>query len=119
MSASDDATDCPICRIVARDLQATVVHETPNSLAFRDVAPQAPTHVLVVPKRHVPTMTALADASPDELAEVIRAIGDVSRLEGLEGGYRTVFNTGPDAQQSVFHAHVHVLGGRSMTWPPG
>ena len=117
--SAHDAVDCPFCRIVTGDIPATVVHETPNSLAFRDVDPQAPTHVLVVPKRHVPTMAALTDASPDELAEVIRAVGAVARLEGLERGYRTVFNTGPDAHQTVFHAHVHVLGGRPMAWPPG
>ena len=120
MSASDDASDCLFCRIVARDIQATVVHETPNSLAFRDMAPQAPTHVLVVPKRHVPTMTALADASPEELADVIA--GDRRRRRASRGSRTATgpsFNTGPDAQQTVFHAHVHVLGGRAMTWPPG
>jgi histidine triad (HIT) family protein len=111
--------ECLFCRIVAGEVPATLVHETPNSVAFRDVDPQAPTHVLVVPRRHVPTIEALTDASPEELAEVMRAVGDVARLEGLDGGHRIVVNTGPDAQQSVFHAHVHVLGGRSMTWPPG
>jgi histidine triad (HIT) family protein len=119
MSAPDGAADCLFCKIVAGDIPATVIHETPNSVAFRDVDPQAPTHVLVVPKRHVPTVTELTDVSPEELAEVIRAVGDVARMEGLEGGYRTVFNTGPDAHQTVLHAHVHVLGGRSMAWPPG
>jgi histidine triad (HIT) family protein len=88
--------DCLFCRIVAGEIPATVVHETPNTVAFRDVDPQAPTHVLIVPRRHVPTVVDLVDR-----------------------GYRTVFNTGREAHQSVFHAHVHVLGGRSMTWPPG
>jgi histidine triad (HIT) family protein len=122
MSASEsaaDGRDCLFCRIVAGEVPATVVHETPNTTSFRDIDPQAPTHVLVVPKRHVPTLAELADVSPEELAEVVRAVGDVARMEGLERGYRAVFNTGPDAQQSVFHAHVHVVGGRPLTWPPG
>jgi histidine triad (HIT) family protein len=122
MSASEsaaDTRDCLFCRIVAGEVPATVVHETPNTTTFRDIDPQAPTHVLVVPNRHVPTMAELADVSPEELAEVVRAVGDVARMEGLERGYRAVFNTGPDAQQSVFHAHVHVVGGRPLTWPPG
>jgi len=119
MSAAESRADCLFCRIVAGEIPATIVHETPNTTAFRDVDPQAPTHVLVVPRRHVPTVAALTDVAPEELAEVVRAVDEVARMEGLEGGYRTVFNTGPDAQQSVFHAHVHVLGGRAMTWPPG
>jgi histidine triad (HIT) family protein len=123
MSAADSPSqheaDCLFCRVVAGKIPATIVHETPNTVAFRDIEPQAPTHVLVVPKRHVPTMVELTDVAPEELAEVIRAVGDVARMEGLERGYRAVFNTGPDAQQSVFHAHVHVVGGRAMTWPPG
>jgi histidine triad (HIT) family protein len=122
MSASEsaaDTRDCLFCRIVAGEVPATVVHETPNTTTFRAIDPQAPTHVLVVPNRHVPTMAELADVSPEELAEVVRAVGDVARMEGLERGYRAVFNTGPDAQQSVFHAHVHVVGGRPLTWPPG
>ena len=123
MSAADSPSqheaDCLFCRIVTGEIPASIVHETPNTTAFRDIEPQAPTHVLVVPKRHVPTMAELTEVSPEELAEVIRAVGDIARMEGLERGYRAVFNTGPDAQQSVFHAHVHVIGGRPLTWPPG
>jgi histidine triad (HIT) family protein len=118
-STSSSPADCLFCRIVAGEIPATIVHETPNTTAFRDIDPQAPTHVLVVPKRHVPTLAELADVSADELAEVVRAAGEVARMEGLDRGYRAVYNTGPDAQQSVFHAHVHVVGGRPMTWPPG
>jgi len=118
-STSTSAADCLFCRIVAGEVPATVVHETPNTTAFRDIDPQAPTHVLVVPRRHVPTVAELADVSPEELAELVRAAGEVARMEGLERGYRAVYNTGPDAQQSVPHAHVHVVGGRPMTWPPG
>ncbi len=89
-------------------------------MAFRDVDPQAPTHVLVIPRLHVPTVAALAEQAPDDLVALLGAAAQVARQEGVaEGGYRTVFNTGADAQQSVLHAHLHVLGGRALTWPPG
>jgi histidine triad (HIT) family protein len=113
------AKDCLFCKIVAGDIAGTVVHETPNTVAIRDIDPQAPTHVLVVPRRHVATLAELTDAAPEELVEVMRSVADVARREGLEGGYRVVVNTGREAGQMVFHAHVHVLGGRSMAWPPG
>ena len=97
-----------------------MVHETDTTVAFRDLDPQAPTHVLVVPRRHVPDVAALAQEAPEEVAQVVDSVAAVARAEGVaDGGYRTVFNTGREAQQSVFHAHVHVLGGRAMTWPPG
>ena len=110
---------CLFCRIAAGEVPADLVHETPHTVAFRDIDPQAPSHVLVIPRRHVPDVGALADVSAEELAELVRATAEVARMEGLDGGYRSVYNTGPAAQQSVFHAHVHVLGGRAMTWPPG
>lgn len=116
---SDTTEDCIFCSIAAGDLPATLVHQSDHSVAFRDVDPQAPTHVLVVPRRHVPTVVGLAAAAPDELVDLVRVVGTVAKQEGLGSGYRTVANTGPDAQQSVSHAHLHVLGGRSMTWPPG
>lgn len=112
--------DCLFCRIVAGDVPATVVREDEHTVAFRDLEPQAPTHVLVIPRRHVPNVAALAEQAPDEVAAVVHAVAAVAREEGVDqGGYRTVFNTGADAHQTVFHAHVHVLGGRTMTWPPG
>jgi histidine triad (HIT) family protein len=118
--ASGAEAACLFCRIVARAVPATVVREDEATVAFRDVDPQAPTHVLVVPRRHVPTVVALAYEAPEEVAPLMAAVAAVAQQEGIaESGYRTVFNTGPDAQQSVFHAHVHVLGGRPMTWPPG
>jgi histidine triad (HIT) family protein len=111
---------CLFCRIVAGDIPATVVREDDHTVAFRDVDPQAPTHVLVVPRRHVPTVADLAREAPDEVAPLMAAAAGVAELEGVaRSGYRAVFNTGKDAQQSVLHAHVHVLGGRAMTWPPG
>lgn len=121
-SAADVPTDpdCLFCRIVAGDIPATVVRADEHTVAFRDLEPQAPTHVLVIPRRHVPTVAALAEQAPDEVAAVVQAVAAVARDEGVDqGGYRTVFNTGADAHQTVFHAHVHVLGGRTMTWPPG
>ncbi len=112
-------TDCLFCRIVAGDIPADVVHEGPRTLAFRDVSPQAPTHVLVVPRDHHPDLAALASADPVYLAEVLVAATQVAEQEGLTGGYRLVANTGDDGGQSVHHLHVHVLGGRGLSWPPG
>jgi histidine triad (HIT) family protein len=112
-------TDCLFCKIIAGQIPAEIIHETASTLAFRDIRPQAPTHVLVIPKEHQPNVVALGVSSPRAVAELFEAVGAVARLEGLEAGYRSVFNTGALAQQEVFHAHVHVLGGRVMTWPPG
>jgi len=111
--------DCLFCKIVAREIPADIIHETATTLAFRDIDPQAPTHVLVIPKEHQPDVVALGAASPQRVVELFEAVGAVAAQEGLEAGYRGVFNTGRQANQMVFHAHVHVLGGRAMTWPPG
>lgn len=113
------APDCLFCRIVAGEVPATVVHETERTVAFRDVTPQAPTHVLVVPREHHVDLAAVSDADPALLGEVLATAVAVARQEGLDGGYRLVANTGPDAGQSVHHLHVHVLGGRALGWPPG
>ncbi len=113
------ASDCLFCKIVAREIPADIIHETATTLAFRDIEPQAPTHVLVIPKEHRPDVVALGVSSPQGVVELFEAVGVVASQEGLEAGYRGVFNTGALAQQTVFHAHVHVLGGRAMTWPPG
>jgi histidine triad (HIT) family protein len=117
-------TDCLFCRMVAGEVPADVVLETDRALAFRDIHPQAPTHVLVIPKEHHVNAAALAAADPALLAEVVTAAHTVARQEGLVGadtdepGYRLVTNTGPDAGQSVHHLHLHLLGGRGMGWPP-
>ncbi len=112
--------DCLFCKIVAGDIPAERVHETETTLAFRDLQPQAPVHVLVIPKEHQPTVGALVQIAPAELSHVIAAAHEVAVSEGISNsGYRLVVNTGADAHQSVFHVHVHVLGGRSMGWPPG
>jgi histidine triad (HIT) family protein len=110
--------ECVFCRIVAGDIPAEVVHETATVLAFRDLQPQAPLHVLVVPREHTTNAAELADTHPDSLAELVRVARDVTAEAGLDS-YRLVLNTGAEAGQSVFHTHLHVLAGRSLTWPPG
>ena len=112
-------TDCLFCRIVAGEIPADRVHETERTLAFRDVTPQAPTHVLVVPKAHHPDVAAVVDADPALLADVMAAAVAVARAQGLDGGFRLVANTGADGGQTVHHLHLHVLGGRALGWPPG
>jgi histidine triad (HIT) family protein len=109
--------DCLFCAIVAGQIPATTVREDADTLAFADVDPQAPTHVLVVPKHHYRDLTELG-ADPAAAAAVLRGILGVVEHLGLDA-YRTVFNTGATAGQSVFHVHAHVLAGRPMTWPPG
>ncbi len=112
--------DCLFCAIVAGEIPATVVSETDRVLAFRDIDPQAPTHVLVIPKDHYPHVAALAAADSGLLAEVISRAHQVAAAEGVsETGYRVVFNTGEHAGQAVAHVHAHLLGARSLTWPPG
>lgn len=113
------SADCLFCRIVAGEVPATIVHESETAIAFRDVAPAAPVHVLVIPREHHPNAVALAEARPEVAVELYRVAGEVARSEGLEKGYRLVLNTGAEAHQTVFHAHLHVLGGRPMGWPPG
>jgi histidine triad (HIT) family protein len=114
------STGCLFCNIVARTIPAQIVHENEHVLAFRDIRPVAPTHALVIPKRHI---TGIHDATPDDVAllgQILLAGRDVAEALGLgDGGYRLVLNQGPDGGQSVFHLHCHVMGGRAMAWPPG
>ncbi|MFT4188107.1 MAG: histidine triad nucleotide-binding protein [Aeromicrobium sp.] len=112
------STDCLFCSIVAGDIPAEVVSETEHTIAFRDIAPQAPTHVLVIPRRHEPDVASLAEADPEATVDLIRHTKKVADEQGT-GSYRLVFNTGADAFQTVFHCHGHVLSGRQLTWPPG
>lgn len=120
-SAEAAATDpgCLFCGIVAGSVPATVVHESERTVAFRDVKPQAPTHVLVIPRRHAADLAALAAAEPADVTAIADAVADIALSEGLGEGYRVVFNTGARAGQTVFHVHAHVLGGRDLSWPPG
>lgn len=118
--AGEPQADCLFCKIAAGDIPATIVRETDTTVAFRDINPQAPTHVLVIPKVHYPDVATLASADPQAVVDVLREAGEVAAEEKTVGsGYRIVFNTGAGAGQTVFHAHAHVLGGRGLEWPPG
>jgi histidine triad (HIT) family protein len=112
-------TDCLFCKIAARELDSDIVTESERVLAFRDVNPMAPTHVLVIPKEHIESAQALTAGHADLLGEIFATIADLARDEKLDGGHRVVTNIGPDAGQSVDHLHFHLLGGRPMAWPPG
>lgn len=112
-------SDCLFCRIVAGHVPAQLVHQTDRTVAFRDIGPQAPTHVLVVPREHHADVAAASDADPTLISDVVAAAVAVARQERLDGGFRLVTNTGTDGGQTVSHLHVHVLGGRPMGWPPG
>ena len=107
-------SDCVFCKIVAGDIPSTRVLETDRAYAFRDLAPQAPTHVLVVPKEHHVDLATLSSTDPALLADVFAAAVAVAEQERLTGGYRVLTNTGPDSGQTVFHVHLHVLGGKVM-----
>ena len=110
--------DCLFCKIVAGDVPGEVVHTTERTVAFRDVNPQAPVHVLVVPRDHHPDAATLAAADPATMSELVQTAAAVAPAAGYDD-YRLVFDTGADAGQTVFHAHLHLLAGRSFTWPPG
>lgn len=112
--------NCLFCQIVTGEIPATQVLESPRTLAFRDINPQAPTHVLIVTKEHHPNLAAAARADDGLLDELASQADRVAEAEGVrESGYRVVFNTGPQAGQTVDHVHAHVLGGRALGWPPG
>ena len=112
--------DCLFCKIVAGDIRSTSVLDRGNVFAFRDVSPQAPTHILIVPKDHVRDVSVLDASHGDLLAEMVTAANELAASEGIDAsGYRLVLNVGPDAGQTVFHLHLHLLGGRPMAWPPG
>jgi histidine triad (HIT) family protein len=111
---------CLFCRIVAGEIPAKKVHEDEHLLAFEDINPQAPLHVLIVPKRHVATLDDLQAEDDQLVGEMVRRAAAIAESRGVAaGGYRTVFNCNSDAGQTVFHIHLHVLGGRRMGWPPG
>jgi len=111
---------CLFCNVLEKKIPATVVYEDEHTLAFRDIRPVAPTHVLVVPRKHIAAVHDLTEDDVTTIGHVILAARKVAHMEGLEeGGYRLVINDGDAAGQTVHHIHVHVLGGRNMTWPPG
>ena len=113
-------TDCLFCKMAKGEIKPDVVYEDDDVLAFRDLHPQAPTHVLVIPKRHISTINDLNDADAELMGRLFLAAKQVAQQDGVaEDGFRTVMNCNAMAGQSVFHVHLHVLGGRGMMWPPG
>src|SRR5688500_3738919 len=114
------AQDCIFCRIAKGEIPARTARDPPNLLAFHDVDPRAPVHVLLIPRKHIPSVDALEAADAPLIGELYLAAREIAHELGLaERGFRLVMNTGPDAGQSVSHIHLHLLGGRTMTWPPG
>ena len=112
-------SDCIFCRIAGKEIPSQVVLETDDLVAFKDLNPQAPTHILIVPKRHIESLSAVQDADAELLGRLQLAARDLANKGGLEGGYRLIINNGRGAGQSVFHLHYHLLGGRRFNWPPG
>ncbi|HEX9037785.1 MAG TPA: histidine triad nucleotide-binding protein [Ktedonobacterales bacterium] len=111
---------CLFCRIVAREIPSARIYEDERVIAFRDINPGAPTHALIIPRAHIRDITAPQATDGDVLNALVAAANTVARQEGLaDSGYRLVWNVGPDAGQTVFHLHLHLLGGRPMAWPPG
>ena len=112
------ADTCLFCRIVRKEIPATIVAETDDCVAFRDINAQAPVHILVIPRKHVPSVASVDD--PTLVGKLTSLGADLAKREGIaESGYRLVINTNADAGQTVFHLHLHLLGGRHMAWPPG
>ena len=112
--------DCLFCKIVSGDIPATIVYRDDRLIAFKDINPQAPLHVLIVPSRHIPSLNDLGREDDDLVGEMVRRAAAIAREHGhADRGYRTVFNCNADAGQTVFHIHLHLLGGRAMSWPPG
>ena len=112
--------DCLFCKIIKREIPASIVYEDDRVLAFNVINPQAPAHVLVIPKRHIESLNELAPGDDAIVGELVRRAAAIAKERGISaGGFRTVFNTNRDAGQTVFHVHLHLLGGRPMHWPPG
>ena len=112
--------DCIFCRIVAGEIPAEIIYKDEQAIAFRDINPQAPVHVLVIPRQHLESLNEATEGDETSLGHLLRVAARVAGEGGLSArGYRTVINTGAGAGQSVFHLHVHLLGGRALTWPPG
>lgn len=120
LTPDESVSSCAFCRIVAGDGAAEILHVTETVLAFRDLRPKAPTHILLIPKEHVAQMSDLGEGHAGMLAEILEAAAHLAKTEGIDrSGWRLVANEGPDSGQSVFHLHFHLLGGRPMAWPPG
>ncbi len=119
-AAPDSVADCLFCRIVAGEIPSTPLHDDELVLAFRDIAPQSPTHVLVIPRRHIPSALDLVEADGPVLGRMFAVAATLARSEGIAAdGYRLVSNVGSWGGQSVDHLHLHLMGGRRFSWPPG
>lgn len=113
-------SDCLFCKIIRREIQGSIVYENDRVLAFNDINPQAPTHVLIVPKQHIASLNDLTANEDGIVGELVRCAAAIAQQRGIStGGFRAVFNTNRDAGQTVFHIHLHLLGGRALHWPPG
>ena len=112
-------TDCLFCKIVAKEIDSDLVHEGDEVVAFRDINPAAPVHILVIPRRHIASASELGPDEGPLIGEIFEVISSLAEKEGLGGGHRVVTNVGGDAGQTVHHLHFHLLGGRSLSWPPG
>jgi len=110
--------DCLFCKISRGEIPSKEIYSNDSVFAFEDINPQAPTHILIIPKSHYENASSLADAEPEVLAALFKAAREIAEAQKL-AGYRSVFNTGAEAGQSVFHAHLHLIGGRALSWPPG
>ena len=111
---------CIFCKIASREIPTEILHESDTVVAFRDTNPQAPVHILLIPKDHIPSAAEVVSGNGGLLADIVQAASHLADAEGIAaGGWRLVTNVGPDAGQSVFHLHFHLLGGRDMAWPPG
>ncbi|MEP6973139.1 MAG: histidine triad nucleotide-binding protein [Actinomycetota bacterium] len=112
--------ECAFCKIAAREIPAEILHESDTVVAFRDLNPQAPVHILLIPKEHIASADQIESRNGSVLADLVQAAAHLANAEGVaESGWRLVTNVGADAGQSVFHLHFHLLGGREMAWPPG
>lgn len=111
--------DCLFCKIANDEIPASILHQDKDCVAFSDLHPQAPTHLLIVPRRHVASLAQTSDEDEALLGHLVRTASNLAKTQGLSGGFRVVINTGEDGGQTVHHLHLHLLGGRSMHWPPG
>lgn len=112
-------SDCLFCKIIAGEIPADTIYEDDDVLAFRDISPQAPTHFLVIPKKHYSDLSQITQADDGLIGKLVRTGAELAEREGLENGYRVIFNNGPDGCQIVFHIHMHILGGRKLRGPLG
>ncbi len=113
-------SNCIFCKIARKEIPANIVAETDDLVAFRDLTPQAPVHILIIPKKHIPTLNDIGTEDSGIISSAFLLAKDIAKKEGIsDGGYRVVVNTNPGAGQSVFHIHLHILGGREFKWPPG